>query len=499
MRTGSGAWRGGLAAVAALAPSLAFGQCPILDPVREVHHFGWEVVEYNEDPSSRSDFLISGLGDEPPVLLSGYNGDVWATFTPDDPLFGAGSTVCVLHRPDYFWAWDVAVVGDRFGESDAESGAVGVVRLHSIDFGGEQLDVFDGGQVHSWFGQAVAGHVLESVEPFLVIGAPGYGLTQLEEPEVDNRGAVFVYTIYGTMHEFEPLHIFLGVQQHEHFGEAVAYLDPLHEGVVGEPFPYGAVVAGAPRADGAAIDSGRVDVFDTYSGMLAYSLEGEEAFDWFGSSVSAAGDVDGDEYNDLIVGAPSHSSVADHAGRAYVFSGLDGARLYTWDGEGENDLFGSAVAAAGDVNGDGFADVLVGAPLHSSRYRNAGRVYLYSGEDGSLLTVMDGKAADAGFGKSLSNAWQYVASHRFAVGAPFEEEGDDDGAVYVLSDTPLLAGDIDQDGVVGQSDLGILLTTYELPPDDPAFNHLADVNGDGLVNQPDLGLLLSNYDKACSP
>ena len=62
---------------------------------------------------------------------------------------------------------------------------------------------------------------------------------------------------------------------------------------------------------------------------------------------------------------------------------------------------------------------------------------------------------------------------------------------------PPCPGDIDGDGDTDQSDLGLLLASYELPPDDPFFDPRADLNGDGEVGQPDLGILLADYE--CVP
>jgi len=102
----------------------------------------------------------------------------------------------------------------------------------------------------------------------------------------------------------------------------------------------------------------------------------------FGESVAAAGDVNGDGYKDLIVGAPLFEVIARYRGRAHVFLGSaegleDNA---SWTATGESwEFLGDTVSGAGDVNGDGYDDVLVGAPGNCSETPGLGNVYLYYG------------------------------------------------------------------------------------------------------------------------
>jgi len=103
----------------------------------------------------------------------------------------------------------------------------------------------------------------------------------------------------------------------------------------------------------------------------------------FGASLSIGPDADGDGLSDLLVGAPGVASVSGPAvrGRVFLFAGNRGSELREWEGASLTDGFGRCVALGPDVNGDGFADVAVGATSAT----DSGTVYLYSGLSGSRL------------------------------------------------------------------------------------------------------------------
>jgi hypothetical protein len=138
----------------------------------------------------------------------------------------------------------------------------------------------------------------------------------------------------------------------------------------------------------------------------AWTATGEGTRDYFGCAVGAAGDVNGDGYADVIVGADGYS---DSRGRAYVYTGgaggLSAAAVFTATGQDANDHFGYAVGTAGDVNGDGYADVVVGAYHHGNF---AGRVYVYAGgPEGLSATPMftaTGQGKDVYLGRSVRTA-----------------------------------------------------------------------------------------------
>ncbi len=120
------------------------------------------------------------------------------------------------------------------------------------------------------------------------------------------------------------------------------------------------------------------------STALAAPNEPHQLADWhasggqdyanFGQSVAMAGDVNADGHVDIIVGAPGASGDLKDEGRAYAFygapSGPSTSPAWTAEGDQANAGLGWSVAAAGDVNGDGFDDVIVGAPSPPSRTRS---------------------------------------------------------------------------------------------------------------------------------
>jgi hypothetical protein len=115
--------------------------------------------------------------------------------------------------------------------------------------------------------------------------------------------------------------------------------------------------------------------------------------------VAGAGDVDGDGLGDLIVGAPGNG-----AGAAAVYAGSNGSLLHAWQGQAAGDRFGHAVAGAGDLDGDGRADLLVGAPSADEGGQDAGSVYAFSGSTGQQIQSLSGSEPGDDFGNSLSSA-----------------------------------------------------------------------------------------------
>lgn len=125
-----------------------------------------------------------------------------------------------------------------------------------------------------------------------------------------------------------------------------------------------------------------------------------------GWSVAGVPDMDGDGASDVLIGARYANFAGDYSGSAYLYSGADGSLIHRFDSDAPWSDFGTAVASAGDVNGDTIADLVITATAHDleGRRPNAGAAYIYSGADLSLLRRIEGVAESDYFGRSVAAA-----------------------------------------------------------------------------------------------
>jgi FG-GAP repeat protein len=169
---------------------------------------------------------------------------------------------------------------------------------------------------------------------------------------------------------------------------------------------FGEVIVGAWRDDnGTLTDAGSVFVYSGADGSLLRTIQGGALDDHMGFGSSAAGDVNGDGFADICAAADEDNvpGIGPNAGSATIVSGFDGSVLYTFTGQAASELFGWSTAAAGDVNGDGRDDVLVGAlqARSASSPSAAGSLVVFSGLDGSVLHRVFGDVAGGQLGSDV--------------------------------------------------------------------------------------------------
>ncbi|MBI1802359.1 MAG: FG-GAP repeat protein [Chloroflexi bacterium] len=176
-------------------------------------------------------------------------------------------------------------------------------------------------------------------------------------------------------------------------------------------------------------------------------VQGDQYDARVGGIVGTAGDVNGDGCADVIVSAHAYDTSQKDGGRVYVYygshSGLSTTPNWIVDGNQYEEYFGQWAGAAGDVNGDGYADILVGAYWYDNGQTNEGKVYLYYGSPTGLSTTpawtAEGNQANADFGLSVGTACD-VNGDGYAdiliVATQYDHGQTDEGRAYVYYGSP---------------------------------------------------------------
>lgn len=182
------------------------------------------------------------------------------------------------------------------------------------------------------------------------------------------------------------------------------------------------------------------------TGEADWRFNGDRSEENLGYAVASAGDLNGDGYDDIIVGARRYSVDDKKVGAVLVFYGSAEGLLQTspdWMviGDDAGADFGAAVNTAGDVNGDGYDDIIVGAPYYDNGLKIGGAAFVYLGSAAGLAPagqpdwMMTGGVAEASFGISVDTAGD-VNNDGFddiIIGAPrYPGDQDHDGAVFVF-------------------------------------------------------------------
>jgi hypothetical protein len=285
------------------------------------------------------------------------------------------------HDGDGQQAWLVGAPGDAPGFLDplVQAGSVRVLEGDPAT-GYVATDYLAGTEEYQHFGAAVAalGDVNGDGTGDFAVGAPGEGFT--------DKGRVTVYS--GST--LQPLWSATGTDQSS-FGAALAGLGDFN----GDGIPDLAI--GAPGDDGVGLDGGYVAIRGGSNGSQIWGMLGAEPGSRLGHCVASTPDLSGDGRPDLLVSAP-HEQGKRGVVRV-IKSAWGGAPVWLATGAIVNETLGWSLESAGDVNHDGHADVLAGAP---GFFAEQGRLQLLSGTDGSLLMSLLGNGLGERFGAEVA-------------------------------------------------------------------------------------------------
>lgn len=361
------------------------------------------------------------------------------TILPPDAISYRDDGPGVVPGSEYFYVVYACNIGTSAGCSASNEATVTVPSRPPV-VSTQPAWVFDSNVVQAGAGRSLAGVGDVNGDGYadLLIGASNYSNGQNAE------GAAFV--LYGSETGFpqSPSWIYESDQVGAYLGRSVAAAGDVN----GDG--YSDILVAAPYWDTAMGDAGRVYLFlGSPVGLPAaaeWSITGTSVGQMLGFSIAGVGDVSGDGYDDVAVGAYGYSNNELGEGAVFLYeggpAGLSAQETWRAEGNQAGAHFGASVASAGDVNGDGLSDVIIGAPGYSNGEIGEGRAYLYrgslaglGGSDNGPLWIYEENSAGAGFGAVVGSAGDVNGDgySDILVGSPgFDGDNSDQGAASLF-------------------------------------------------------------------
>ena len=328
---------------------------------------------------------------------------------------------------------DVIVGANLYDNGQSDEGSAFIYHGSNSGIGNIAQTTLESDQANANFGISVslAGDVNADGFSDVIVGASAYDNVQA------NEGAAFIY--HGS---FSGVNSTAAATLEANQDSAAFGFSTSSAGDVNGD-GYADVIVGAYQYDNGQTDEGRSYVYHgSVSGInttAASTIESNQASANLGYSVSAAGDVNGDGYADVIIGSHKYDNGQTDEGVATVYhgsaSGINTTAVITLQNDQASAYFGTSVECAGDINGDGYADVIVGSPEFDNGQSNEGVVFVYlgssSGINATSIASIEGGAAGAKMGTSVASAGDVNGDgySDILAGAPYFNNGQSDEGV----------------------------------------------------------------------